>query len=80
MDAKKNVHDRDDALRVLNKAKRVLVGRGKKLVDFDMKSAEEGELLKAALGPTGNLRAPTLVSGSTAIVGFNEEAYREVLS
>lgn len=36
------------------------------------------ELLAAMLGPTGNLRAPTLVVGKTLIVGFNEELYRRV--
>ena len=31
------------------------------------------------LGPTGNLRAPTLRAGKTLIVGFNEDAYSSVL-
>ena len=31
------------------------------------------------LGPTGNLRAPTVRSGKTILVGFNEEAYAEAL-
>lgn len=35
--------------------------------------------LSAIVGPTGNLRAPTIVRGKTLLVGFNEEAYREVL-
>ena len=30
------------------------------------------------LGPTGNLRAPTLRVGKTVIVGFNDEAYASV--
>lgn len=30
------------------------------------------------LGPTGNLRAPTIRTGATVLVGFNEEAYRTV--
>jgi hypothetical protein len=30
------------------------------------------------LGPTGNLRAPCLRVGKTVLVGFNEDAYREV--
>jgi hypothetical protein len=30
------------------------------------------------LGPTGNLRAPTLKVGKTLLVGFNEEAYEGV--
>ena len=32
------------------------------------------------LGPTGNLRAPTLRVGRTRIVGFDEETYRGVLA
>jgi hypothetical protein len=32
------------------------------------------------LGPTGNLRAPTLRVGRTLIVGFDEETYRRVLA
>ena len=31
------------------------------------------------LGPTGNLRAPTIRSGSTLLVGFNEAQYEEHL-
>ena len=31
------------------------------------------------LGPTGNLRAPTVKVGKTMIVGFNDEAYQQVL-
>jgi hypothetical protein len=31
------------------------------------------------VGSTGNLRAPCLRAGKTVVVGFNEEAYAEVL-
>ena len=37
------------------------------------------ELEKVALGPTGNLRAPTLRVGKTWFVGFNEEVYGDRL-
>jgi hypothetical protein len=36
-------------------------------------------LLAHLLCPSGNLRAPTLRVGETLLVGFKEEAYREVL-
>ena len=39
----------------------------------------EEELLKLMLGPTGNLRAPTLLVGKNLIIGFNEEMYDSVL-
>lgn len=31
------------------------------------------------LGPTGNLRAPTIRAGKKLLVGFNEDFYNEVL-
>jgi hypothetical protein len=31
------------------------------------------------LGPTGNLRAPTLVKGKNLIVGFDEATYEKLL-
>jgi hypothetical protein len=40
--------------------------------DFDA-----GAFEKAVIGPSGNLRAPTLRCGKTWLVGFHEEAYGE---
>ena len=55
------------------------VAKGKKVVHLDLKKDDpsEEELLKLVLGPTGNLRAPTLRSGKQLIVGFEEEMYRQ---
>jgi arsenate reductase-like glutaredoxin family protein len=63
------------------KADKVIVARGKKMVCFDMKKdpPDEATLLAYLLGPTGNLRAPTLRKGKTLLVGFSEDAYRQVL-
>ena len=46
-----------------------------------MKNAppDDATLLAHILGPTGNLKAPTLRKGTTLMVGFREEAYRETL-
>jgi len=30
------------------------------------------------LGPSGNLRAPTLLVGDTVVVGFHEDVYTEL--
>lgn len=51
------------------------------MIVFDMKKAPPGdpELLAAILGPTGNLRAPTLRKGSTLLVGWSEDTYAEQL-
>jgi arsenate reductase-like glutaredoxin family protein len=59
----------------------VVVGRGKKVVTFDMKKhpPDDETLLAHILGPTGNLKAPTLRKGNTLLVGFSEDAYRATL-
>ncbi len=38
----------------------------------------DDELKKVLLGPTGNLRAPTLRKGKTLIVGFDQNTYEEL--
>ena len=60
---------------------RVVIAKGKKVVTFDMKrdAPDDETLLNYLLGPTGNLRAPTARVGDTLLVGFNEEAYEQVL-
>ncbi len=35
------------------------------------------EFAKVVIGPSGNLRAPTIRSGKTWLVGFSAEAYGE---
>jgi len=65
----------------LKKASKLLSARGKKVVEVDLKNTEltQDEILKLVLGPTGNLRAPTLLIGKQMVVGFNEEMYADVL-
>lgn len=70
-----------EALALAKKAKRVVAARGKQVQTLEVKKggASDDELLAVLLGPTGNLRAPAAVVGDTLVVGFNPEAYREVL-
>ena len=70
---------RDDARSILEASKRVIVAKGRKLDDFATEGAVEGGVLDLFLGGTGNLRAPLVRSGETTLVGFNEEAWTEVL-
>ena len=58
-------------------ADRIVVAKGRKLSEFEGGSAKK-DIVAALLGPTGNLRAPTLVVGDTVLVGYNEDAYAEV--
>ena len=57
-----------------------MVAKGKKVVTFDLRKdlPDDETLLAHLLGPTGNLRAPTLRRGKTLYVGFSEDAYREL--
>lgn len=59
----------------------IVVAKGKKVVTFDMKKdpPDDDTLAAHLLGPTGNLRAPTIRRGKTLLVGFNEEAYGQYL-
>ncbi len=80
-DAKKERRGPADVLELAKSADKVVVGRGKKIVIFDMKNQppDEKTLLAHLLGPTGNLRAPTLRRGKTLLVGFSQEAFEQIL-
>jgi hypothetical protein len=81
VDAAKEKKGREEALRLAKAADRVVVSRGKKVVTFDMKKdpPDDDTLASYLLGPTGNLKAPTLRRGKTLLVGFGEEAYKQEL-
>lgn len=66
-----------EALTLARAASRVVVSRGQKIVSFDMKKSppDDETLLSHLLGPTGNLRAPTIRKGKTLLVGFHDEVY-----
>jgi arsenate reductase-like glutaredoxin family protein len=80
-DATKQRKGRDEALALAKSAKRVVIAKGKQTVAFDMKTEppDDDTLAALLLGPTGNLKAPTLRLGGTLLVGFGEDAYRQVL-
>jgi len=57
------------------------VAKGKKVIRVDLRKSRplRSELLELLLGPTGNLRAPTIRKGRTLLVGFDEATYKDVL-
>ena len=79
--AAKEKKGRDEALKLAKSVERVVAGKGKKVIVFDMNGSppSDDELAAVLLGPTGNLKAPTLKIGNTLLVGFSEEAYRQTL-
>ena len=80
-DAKKATIKGAAALAVLDGVDELYVAKGKKVEHVDLKKAkpDRATLLKLLLGPTGNLRAPTLRRGRTLIVGFDEATYKHLL-
>jgi arsenate reductase-like glutaredoxin family protein len=74
--------DASEALKLAKAASRVVAGRGKKVVSFDMKKdpPDDETLLRHLLGPSGNLRAPTLRRGKTLLVGFHEDEFTSILT
>ena len=80
-DAKKATIKGDAALSVLKDVDQLYVAKGKRVVHLDLRREKppRAELLTLLLGPTGNLRAPTLRKGRTLIVGFDEATYKDLL-
>jgi arsenate reductase-like glutaredoxin family protein len=81
VDARKTTLKEKDALALLRDVDEVYASKGKQVVHLDLRKETPGAAtLKALLlGPTGNLRAPTLRKGRTLIVGFDEATYARVL-
>jgi len=59
-------------------ALKVFVAKGKKVSEFKPAGKASKELVEAMVGPTGNLRAPTIRKGKTVVVGFDEELFEEI--
>ncbi len=69
-----------EAADLLKGADELYVAKGKKVLHFDLKKGAPNieELQALMLGPTGNLRAPTVRKGKTLIVGFDAATYGQV--
>lgn len=80
VDAKKRPFPGEEAWQVIAEAEKVVVAAGKKLIEFDPRNCDQGEMLKKITGPSGNLRAPTLKVGRVFYVGFHPEAYQGFIS
>jgi len=81
-DAKKATIKGDAALGVLKNVDAIYVAKGKRVVHVNLRSEKppRAQLLGLLLGPTGNLRAPTLRTSRTLIVGFDEATYKDLLA
>jgi arsenate reductase-like glutaredoxin family protein len=68
-----------DAAALAKAATRVIVAKGAKVAELEPGETAAKEIVDAMLGPTGNLRAPCIRVGKTLLVGFNADAYSDVL-
>lgn len=78
--ASKERKGRTEALAIAKTVDKIVVAKGKKIVTLDMKKdrPDDATLTSHLLGPTGNLRAPTIRRGKSLYVGFNEDAYQDL--
>ena len=59
----------------------LLVSKGRRFERYDLrrKDFDRGEMLARMVGPTGNLRAPTLRRDRLVVVGFHPDAMKELV-
>ena len=81
VDAKKTTLKETEALALVREVDEIYASKGKQVVHLDLRKDTPGRaaLLELLLGPTGNLRAPTLRKGRVLLVGFDEASYAAVL-
>jgi len=69
------------ALAVLDGVKDLYVAKGRRVVHFDLslERPSDEELLTVLLGRSGKLRAPTLKTGATLVVGYSHDLLSSAL-
>jgi hypothetical protein len=77
VDARKTRIEEKDAWALLQTASTVAVAKGKKVEVFTTATDEKDAILKQAMGPSGNLRAPTYRIKDQFVIGFNADLYEE---
>jgi len=71
----------DAALATLDGVTDLYVAKGRTSIHVDLREGRppDDELLGHMLGRSGKLRAPSIRSGSTLIVGYNQELLASIL-
>jgi arsenate reductase-like glutaredoxin family protein len=82
VDARKVRLGPEEAIEMARQAQQIYATKGKKVIHVNMKkdAPDDETLTKLLIGPSGNLRAPTLRLGKTLLVGFDEATYDELLA
>ena len=61
----------------MKNSKKIFAAKGKKFDEFVISESEKSQVLKKIIGPSGNLRAPSLKIKDIFIVGFNADLYEK---
>ena len=61
---------------LMDSAERIVVAKGRRVETFVPTEDTQTSILKAVMGRSGSLRAPTIQSGNVFLVGFNEALYK----
>jgi arsenate reductase-like glutaredoxin family protein len=71
---------RAEALAMARQARRLVAAKGKKVTTLELatESPSDDVLADLMLGPTGNMRAPTLRVGETLLVGYNDAVFADI--
>lgn len=77
IDAKKTRLDEKAAWELLKDAGSIAIAKGKKVQTFTAVKGSKEEILKHAMGPSGNLRAPTYRFKDQFVIGFNADLYAD---
>ncbi|MFM7111347.1 MAG: ArsC family (seleno)protein [Planctomycetota bacterium] len=82
VDSTKVRKDGAEAIKIVRSNVRLIVVKGKAVKSFKLgkDGPDDDEILSLVMGPTGNLRSPTLRHGRTIVVGFSESAYQDALA
>ena len=71
--------DEATAWELLRKATKITVAKGKAVSALNPQQDGKEAILKQVMGPSGNLRAPTLRVGDAFVVGFHPDFYHQWL-
>jgi len=69
-----------EALALIREVDEIYATKGQQVIHIDMRKEkpDKAQLLGLMLGPTGNLRAPTLRKDRTLMVGFDAATYEKL--
>ena len=76
-DARKEKLEANAVWELMGSAEQIVVAKGKKVETFVPNDDVREDVLKAVLGRSGSLRAPTVQIGDVFYVGYNDALYAE---